>query len=440
MINIDSQPTNGSDMKELRMSNKPTIYRFIAWIALFTIVVLAYVVLYFLFFHELEVSSGNVEVTEMIHNLAVPVGGAIAIIIATYRSIIASKQQTVANRTQLDDQFQKGAKMLECSELATKMAGVFILEKLSKEHTIQFHTQVVDLLAVFVRHHSVVLISKKPDPNKQKYSEEDTSAAIAFKVEQTATIEALMVIARRNELEVSTYTKSRQNLVKALVNLQYFNSTKPINFLNMSLTHSNFKYTDLRYSNFSNMTLTHSFFDWGLLEDAQFQNAILNHSTFVHADMFGGNFHRSHLNDSIMEYAKIASAEFVNAYLESAILRNSYAYGTDFTNAYLPNAELQNACLEKAMFPCATLTGADFSESNLKGANLNETYLEDAILTDADISGAYFLGSHDLTQEQLNVACQSEGDEPHLDNHLDWDKDAAIERYKNYRKRIQRAS
>jgi Pentapeptide repeats (8 copies) len=75
--------------------------------------------------------------------------------------------------------------------------------------------------------------------------------------------------------------------------------------------------------------------------------------------------------------------------------------GADLSDANLSNATLILADLHNANLAGAYLNGADLSLANLRNANLAGAHLDGTDLSGADLSGA-----HDLTQPQLDKACE----------------------------------
>ena len=80
-----------------------------------------------------------------IRNVGLIGGGAIAILIAYWRSRLAR------NKTLLNKRYQEGAAMLGNDVLAVRWAGIYALERLAKDHPWEYHVQIMNLLCAFVR-------------------------------------------------------------------------------------------------------------------------------------------------------------------------------------------------------------------------------------------------------------------------------------------------
>lgn len=79
-----------------------------------------------------------------IRNVGLIGGGAIAILIAYWRSRLA--QQDLLNK-----RYQESSEMLGSEVLAVRLAGIYALERLAKEHPWEYHIEVMKSLCAFVR-------------------------------------------------------------------------------------------------------------------------------------------------------------------------------------------------------------------------------------------------------------------------------------------------
>ena len=318
----------------------------------------------------------KIHVTEKWSNLAILFAGPIALAFAAFRSWIARNQQLTDARGRLDDRFQRGASMLEVKEVAVRKAGIIILERLSKDHTHEFHIQVVDLLALFVRHNCEEINSK--ESSRKKSSTTKSSSTRYLKVDQTATIDALRVIINRDKFEVLTYVNNKGGSDKPLIDLVLLNSSKSSNFSLPNLDKPNFQYVNFSNSVFFDIKLTQSRFDHGAL-------------SFV-----------------------------------------------KFLDSELCSASFRGACLDDADFSGTDLTDADFSGASLKNAHFDDANLKRANLKYADLSGADFSNSKNLMEDQLTESCQSEEGMPPKLGKLEWKQPEAMNRFRRGRWRIIR--
>ena len=94
-----------------------------------------------------------------IRNMGLVIGGAIALAIAGWRSVVADRQSRAAQRQAetaeadlLNKRYQDGAAMLGSEVLAVRLAGIYALRRLAEEHAQECHIQAMRLLAAFVRH------------------------------------------------------------------------------------------------------------------------------------------------------------------------------------------------------------------------------------------------------------------------------------------------
>ncbi len=105
-------------------------------------------------------ASESVEpLSATIRNLALIVGGVIAVILTTWRLRISERQTAISDQqaetarlSLLNDRFQRGAEMLGSDVLAVRMGGIHALDALARERPDLYHIQIVMLLCAFVRH------------------------------------------------------------------------------------------------------------------------------------------------------------------------------------------------------------------------------------------------------------------------------------------------
>ena len=93
-----------------------------------------------------------------VRNIALVVGGIVAILIALWRSLVAERQAAAATRqaeigerTYLNERYRQAASMLGGSELPVRLAGIFALERVAEDHPDEFRLEAIKLLVEFVR-------------------------------------------------------------------------------------------------------------------------------------------------------------------------------------------------------------------------------------------------------------------------------------------------
>ena len=86
-----------------------------------------------------------------IRNLGLLIGGAIAAVLAFWRSKVAEDQANTAQLSLLNERYQKGAEMLGNEVLSVRLGGIYALERLATEHPEQYHVQVMKLFCAFAR-------------------------------------------------------------------------------------------------------------------------------------------------------------------------------------------------------------------------------------------------------------------------------------------------
>ncbi len=107
-----------------------------------------------------------------IRNLGLVVAAIIGLPLAVWRSIVAARQATTAQRGLLNERYQKGEEMLGSEGFSVRLGGIYALARLAREHPGDYHTQIMSLLCAFVRNPPVV-------ENQDTYRREDVQAIMA---------------------------------------------------------------------------------------------------------------------------------------------------------------------------------------------------------------------------------------------------------------------
>ncbi len=91
-----------------------------------------------------------------IRNLGLVLAAVIGLPIAIWRSVVAERQAATAQRSLMNERYQKGAEMLGSEVLSVRLGGVYALARLAREHPGDYHLQIMSLLCSFVRNPPVV--------------------------------------------------------------------------------------------------------------------------------------------------------------------------------------------------------------------------------------------------------------------------------------------
>ncbi len=94
------------------------------------------------------VESGSTTV----RNLGLIVAGVIGLPLAIWRSLVAQRQADTAQQNLLNERYQQGAEMLGSKVLSVRLGGIYALERLAREHPMQYHIQIMQLFCAFLRH------------------------------------------------------------------------------------------------------------------------------------------------------------------------------------------------------------------------------------------------------------------------------------------------
>ena len=355
-----------------------------------------------------------------IRNIGFLVAGALALVFAVWRGVLAQRQAATAERQAetalrqtetaqrqveiaqqglLNERYQKGADMLGSEVLTVRLGGIYALQRLAKEHPEQYHVQVMRLLCAFVRL-----------PSKDQSIEPGPAA-----------IEPGTLLGIRHDVDaIMQAIGSRSNQQIALEREADFRldlrgaELTGAQLLDADLSHARFHHARLSNVNFANTDLTDAFLSHADLSQAQFVNVNFTRARFWSAILSGAMLQDADLPRMDFHYANLERANLIRANLSGAI----------FQDVNAANARFDRACLPDAGFLRTDLSGAHFTRADLSGARFGDVDLYRTNLAKANLSGAEFSvgdrqGANRLTQVQLDQARADAGNPPKLDGILD---------------------
>ena len=230
-----------------------------------------------------------------IRNLGLIIAAVIGLPIAIWRSILAQRQAETAQRSLLNERYQKGAEMLGSEVLSVRLGGIYALAQLAREYPKQYHTPIMSLLCFLAC-----------NPPKLRKATADK--------EPRADVQAIMQeIATRNEAQLRV-----ENPVR-------------------TLSGACLEGIDVSKGNLSGL----------FLDGVSLKRAILHGTNLSGAFMFG----------ACLEEASLISANLESVWLEDADLTGASLYRANLRNASLRDANLTKADLRGAKLKgCSGLT------------------------------------------------------------------------------------
>ena len=153
-------------------------WNWVQWVTLLVIVVAigsSLSIEYWDFLHDEERDS----VSTTIHRLALLIGGAVAVLLAVWRSRVAERQADTAQQSLLNERYQKGIEMLGNEVLAVRLGGIYALQHLASEDPEQYHIQIMESLCAFIRDPTRdVTFPEQPEDAERFVLREDVQIAI----------------------------------------------------------------------------------------------------------------------------------------------------------------------------------------------------------------------------------------------------------------------
>ena len=234
-----------------------------------------------------------------IRNLGFVIGGAIALVFAIWRGIVAQnqskasqRQAETAQRGLLNERYQTGAEMLGNRVLSVRISGIYALRRLAEEHPKEYHVQISHLFCAFARH--PIKDDNVTLPLTGEKKQGDQTRVLRVDVQ-----DAMSAISARSQTDVALEKDGeRPYLRDADINgVQLFRA----NLSNAWLTNANFTDARIRQANLSGARLRHANLSGTRLRDADLSNAdlqgaILSGANLVNANMSGAKLSANGIN------------------------------------------------------------------------------------------------------------------------------------------------
>ena len=288
----------------------------------------------------------DVSNSDTLRNVGFLIAGAVAFLFGIWRAGVAGRQAAAAQsqvdignrqsknaeRSLLNERYQRAADMLGSDVLAVRLGGIYALRRLASEYPYQYHVPVMELFCAYAVYPTdagniVVRLFGRQTVNRLRRDVQSVMEAIGSRTDGTVAIE---------------------------VEANY----QP------DLSGAHLDYLQLRAGNLS--------------------GAILEKTTLEHAFLANVNLSKARLFDAKLSEADLAFANMNQADMGIANLRS----------AKLPRAKLNGADLSKTDLADAVCHGAEFHEAimfdtNLSGTDLSHEGQDPATgLTQSDLEGA----------------------------------------------------
>ena len=319
-----------------------------------------------------------------LRNIGFLTAGIIALVFAVWRSWTAERQVRTAQRQaesgqkQADtaqsslrhERYQRAAEMLGSNLLATRLGGIYALQRLATEYPEEYHIQIMELLCAFVRNPPETYFREE----RRATLRQDTGQRETPQELQSDVQTAITAIARRSK-------KSR--MLEAAQDFR-------LNLHNAFLVKARLPGANLAGAN---------------LSGANLEDADCNDADFSNANLTSANLSR----------ARCASTNLAGAQMLGLILTKTLVQNADFSKTHFSPRDVSEAELAYANFSHATISPTDLSKAVIDNVNLTGTRFRKAIRSTIPIDGSPRKPSEDifvrLTQAQLDEA-KADADNP----------------------------
>lgn len=227
------------------------------WIVTWVVFVLVASVIFSTMFWDwvsVEESNGTIirkSGSDIIRNLGLVIAAIVALPLAIWRSIVAEQQATasqfqaeIAQRSLLNERYQKGAEMLGSEMLQVRLGGIYALARLAREYPQEYHTQIMQLFCAFVR--------IPPERAERSASADGEKQATPLGEDAQA---VMMAIGKRRSIQIFMERQDQYELDLAYVHLPGA-ILSGINLCDAILTGSNLTGSNLRDTILTETTLT----------------------------------------------------------------------------------------------------------------------------------------------------------------------------------------
>ena len=255
-----------------------------------------------------------------IRNIGFLIAGALALVFAVWRGVLAQRQaataerqaetalrQTetaqhqveIAQRGLLNERYQKGAEMLGSEVLAVRMGGIYALQRLAGECPEQYHIQIMRLFCAFVR--LPPQTGAKPCPQMH---EGDSQQQPGLRPDVQ---DAMKAIALRGSAGIWMESREEDNTL-------YLRDAQ---LMGLQLRNANLSKAWLTKANLSRAVLPHADLSRARLRLADLSGAELRHSDLSNAVFWGADLSRT-----VLWNANLSGSDF------SGVGARSSSYGT----------------------------------------------------------------------------------------------------------------
>lgn len=261
--------------------------------------------------------------SEIIRNLGLVIAAIIALPLAIWRSTVAERQAfasqrqaETAQRSLLNERYQKGAEMLGSAILMVRLGGIYALAHLARENPQEYHTQIMQLFCTFVC---------TPSEGDEKSATTDGDQPSPRLREDVQAI--LTAIGKRSETQIAIEREGTEE--------PYILNLSGANLSGANLTGAVLSRANLYGVKLSSATLF----------GAKLSGAVLSCADLVDANLTGADLSRASLSNAPMSDARLSRTDLTGAYLDGADLSSANLFKANLTDAILINTTLTNAHL-----------------------------------------------------------------------------------------------
>ena len=327
---------------------------------------------------------------------------------AIWRTWVAACQTKIAQHSLRNERHQKAVEMLGNSVLPVRLGGIYALQHLAKEDTVNYHIQVMRIFCAFLHHPTTDQTRdvghSSLDTNIQ-HGRRDSKVHLGRDV-----LDVLHAIGNRDKKEIELEGKVGFDLVIKGTNFRGLRMYEVVSF---SYDVRSFKLIDSRPKKRANFSHVH------------FRNVNFSEADLSFVDMSDAEFWDTDFSDAALEDTDLSRTSWEGASLRNARLSSANLSRAIILDSSLVDTDLSHADLSSAVFQEVDVSNANLSNANISGTCFSLIKHRGALITrdEAKRVGAtadeFYIGVRGLTQAQIDQAWASETNPPQIEGVID---------------------
>lgn len=316
-------------------------------------------------------------------------------------------EHTFAFEGQASERFANAVRLLNepgADKLQVRIAGIYDLEKLAKQHPELYHQTVMEVLTSFIR---MTVPNPPNDPLRKK----------ADDIERESTHRRYVKILPGGPYDLKDSTSKLELPDYYRLNCACVQYTPPHPDIQLALTvvcqrdinweqqhlpdyKLDLSQTNLSGANLMKANLQGAFLVWSNLEGADLAEANLSHALSMQVNLRGACLVEANMREADFCGSNLQAADIAQAEMYDISLRDADLSGANLSYSNLEMADFEYSVLERAFLHQANLKHTNLWNCNLRSAFLVWARLDDTDIGESDLTGA------ELSETDFSQVCR----------------------------------